>query len=127
MKLYLLAFVMFAAAAYLWLTPPDVAPMELRAAREMSVEEYRGDAPAQMPGVRRDEAPSQESYDRLRDARRANPGAFEAYNQCRQECGLMPRAGDPDQIDAPGYIAEIEARRRSCCDRGVKCVWPGPR
>jgi len=50
MKLYLLAFVMFAAAAYLWLTPPDVAPMELRAAREMTVEEYRGDAPAQPSG-----------------------------------------------------------------------------
>lgn len=45
MKLYLLAAILFAAALYLWFTPPSVEPMQLRAAKEVTVEEYqRGDA-----------------------------------------------------------------------------------
>lgn len=48
---YLAAAILFAAALYLYLTPPSVEPMQLRAAKEVTVEEYqRGDAPAQASG-----------------------------------------------------------------------------
>ena len=48
---YFAVVVMFAAVAYLLLTPPSVEPMQWRAGPEMTVEEYRrGDAHAQPSG-----------------------------------------------------------------------------
>jgi len=47
MKLYLLAAALFAAAAYLLLTPPSIEPMELRAGTEITVEQYQQGAAAE--------------------------------------------------------------------------------
>lgn len=47
MKLYLLAAILFAAALYLWLAPPSVEPMKLRAGPEMTVEQYQQGAAAE--------------------------------------------------------------------------------
>ena len=49
MKLYLLALALFAAALYLWFTPPSVEPMQLRAGPEMTVEQYQQGAAEDCP------------------------------------------------------------------------------
>lgn len=41
MKPYLLAAILFAAAAYLWLTSPPVEPLNLTTPREVTLEEYQ--------------------------------------------------------------------------------------